>query len=180
MSTPEQLEPEARRALLVEYEQCMESYRHTYQTIWQAGALFAAISAAVVAIAAKGGGSSIVIAMHASRATYVASSSSSAFWVSAAAPIPFLFWYLGIFLPMNGYGEVRAERLADIEKALSNGTPGLDMAHYSSYNRSRKPARGLRRLVAFDRTKLRVHEVVNAFCIGIVLIDVLLVVLHIT
>lgn len=180
MSDAKLLDPEARRALLVEYEQCMESYRHTYQTIWQAGALFGAISAAVLAISAKGGGSTVVIAMHQATSTYTSTPSSSGFWVSVAAPVPFLFWYLGIFLPMNGYGEVRAERLAAIEGLLNDGTPGLTMAHYVSYNQSRKPARGLRRVIAFKRTRFRVHEVVNAFCIGIACIDIFLIIGHLT
>jgi hypothetical protein len=81
---------------------------------------------------------------------------------------------------MNGYGEVRAERLATIENLLNEGTPGLSMAHYSTYNRSRTAARGLRKLVAFKRTKLRVHEVVNAFCVGIACIDIALVVAHLS
>lgn len=38
------LSREAREGYLVEYHECIDSYRHTYTTIWQAGAIFAAIS----------------------------------------------------------------------------------------------------------------------------------------
>lgn len=168
------LSEDAQRAFLVEYEQCMESYRHTYTTIWQAGALFAAISAAVLAFGTRGG-TTILVTLIGSRPA----ADGGEFWLTALAPVPFLFWYLGIFLPMNRYGEVRATRLADIEKTLSAGIPDLNMKHYINYNDSRPDRTGIRRLVAFQAHGLRVHEVVNAFCIGVLIADLIWVVAHI-
>ncbi|OXY99963.1 hypothetical protein BEK98_01845 [Streptomyces diastatochromogenes] len=94
----------------------MESYRHTYATIWQAGGLFVAISAGVLAL---GKGSYIV----------------------ALAPIPIAFWYFGIFLPMNRYGEIRNARLVDIEKKLNETVPGLKMEHYGRLSKFRSEKR---------------------------------------
>jgi hypothetical protein len=51
--TKPRLSPEAIQGLTTEYEQCMDSYRHTYATIWQAGGIFIAISAAIVAFGTK-------------------------------------------------------------------------------------------------------------------------------
>src|SRR5437763_11687270 len=47
------LSPEAFKAYLVEYEQCMQNFRNIYTTIWQAGALFAAISAGIITFASS-------------------------------------------------------------------------------------------------------------------------------
>lgn len=100
-------------AYLTEYEQCQESYRHTYQTIWQAGAIFVAVSAGIVALWDKSKGFSP--------------------WMIILAPLPFLFWYVGIFRPMNKYGELRRGILRDIERTLNKLIPGLSLKHFSEY-----------------------------------------------
>lgn len=97
-------------AYLREYEQCMESYRHTYQTIWQVGSMFAAIGGAMFAFGDNAGKLS---------------------WTQALAPLPLLFWYLGVFLPMDRYGDVRRETLVWIETAINRGW-GLSLSHYLS------------------------------------------------
>lgn len=142
------LSEEARQAHLVEYEQCMESYRHTYATIWQAGALFAAISAAIVAL---GGSDSGATGFHVPAA------------IEVLAPLPFLFWWLGIFRPMNRYGELRNDRLAQIESLLNAGIPGCAMSHFSGFSTSRKAGYKLWRRVLTLQVlwRPRVYEVVN-------------------
>lgn len=111
---PSSLSDEAREAYLIEYQECMDSYRHTYATIWQAGAIFAAISAAIVAF---------------TRGSELPGGSAGiASWIQILAPISFLFWWWGIFMPMNRYGELRSDRLAEIEELLSDPTiPKLQM-----------------------------------------------------
>ena len=102
---PPVLSADARDALLTEYRECMASYRHTYATIWQAGGIFTAISAAVVALSAK--------------LTLGEAGAGKPDLLALLAPIPFLFWWWGIFRPMNRYGEWRNDRLVEIEDELS-------------------------------------------------------------
>jgi hypothetical protein len=102
-----------REGYLREYSECAESYRHTYSTMWQAGAVFTAISAGVLAVWAQGEGAI-----------------SANTWMLAL--LPTVFWYQAIFRPMNRYGEARRTRLAAIERRLCTLVPGLNMEHFSS------------------------------------------------
>ncbi len=111
------------QAYLTEYKDCADSYRHTYQTIWQAGAIFIAASALITAWTLRTTG-------------FTASS-------ALLAPLPFLFWFLAVFLPMNAYGEFRSEHLERIEKKLNAPPYRLDVNHYTKYNTLRQQ-RGLR------------------------------------
>jgi hypothetical protein len=103
-----------------EYEQCMDSYRHTYATIWQAGTVFIAVSAGILAFGKpdKAGEISLGILL--------------------IAPLPILFWYQGIFRPMNRYGEGRRKRLQEIEALLNGLEPRLQMRHVTDFNKSPK------------------------------------------
>lgn len=135
----------------MEYEQCMESYRHTYQTIWQAGTVLVTASAAIVALAASRGGVDPI--------------------AQVIAPVPFLFWWWGIFRPMNRYGERRSKRLAELEKRLNTLVAGLDMGHFIDYDAERKSVGFLRRTARLKWLwQPRVSEVVNL--IGIALLGV--------
>jgi hypothetical protein len=109
-------------AYLTEYEQCMDSYRHTYTTIWQAGSIFTAVSAALIAFASK------------------STDGAVPWWIQLLAPIPVLFWWWGIYWPMNRYGEWRSSRLKTIEKLLSNGGAASDlkMEHFLHFDHARK------------------------------------------
>jgi hypothetical protein len=148
------LSAEAFQASITEYEQCMESYRHTYETIWQASALFAAISAAIVAFGDRIGSVSDLI-----------------------APLPVIFWYLGIFRPMNRYGEARNDRLVEIEESLSRAIPGLDMRHYRRFSALRKSESGLRRALTLQWLRRpRVKEVVTIFGVSLIALEVYLLV----
>lgn len=161
----ETLSEAARGALLVEYEQCAESYRHIYQTIWQTAAFFAAISAAILAFGTNDG-PAVLISLTGSRPT---GESTREFWLTAIAPIPFFFWYFGIFLTMNHYGELRAMRLAKIEQTLNSGVPGLKMEHFLGYNTEREESEEKKRGKWFPRP--RVRHVVTAFCLVVLLLD---------
>jgi hypothetical protein len=152
---PSGISTQAFEGYLKEYEQCMESYRHTYETIWQAGALFGAISAAIVSFAEGD--------------------------LALLAPIRIIFWYWGVFLPMNGYGEMRNDRLVEIEERLSGAVPGLDMQHYRKFSSSRKGESVLGRLRRLKwKWKPRVKEVVGAFALGLTVVQIYLLWLAVT
>lgn len=168
------LSPEAVAAYLIEYEQCMDSYRHTYATIWQAGSIFAAVSAAIIAFASKSTDGSIP------------------WWIQLLAPVPVLFWWWGIYWPMNRYGEWRSNRLKSIENLLSEGgaAPDLSMEHFRRFDRERKgdvkeketiKDRGIR----YSKERLlkvkflwqpRVSEVVTIFGLAILLLEIHLII----
>ncbi len=120
------LSEQAFQAYLLEYEQRVESYRHTYETIWQASALFAALSAGVLAFR------------------------DSIPHANLLAPLPVIFWFLGIYRPMNRYGEMRNDRLVEIETLLSAHVPDLEMRHFRTYSKRRKRSRSLRYVVTFE------------------------------
>lgn len=136
---PTSLSTQALEVYLEEYKQCAESYRHTYTTIWQAGALIAA------------------------GAGLLAASSDPI--VQAFAPLPPLAWYLAVFLPMDRYGELRTQRLQELEDLFSSAIPGLQISHFRKYNEKRKEALGPRRLLGRWRVK---HALVTIMlCLGI-------------
>lgn len=88
------------KAFLEEYKECVQSYRHTYQTIWQAAGIFLAISAGFFALAVRDSAISIEL-------------------VRFLAFLPFLFWFWGIFVPMNSYGKIREKAIVEIEKHIN-------------------------------------------------------------
>lgn len=161
----------AVNAYLVEYQQCMESYRHTYATIWQAGSIFAAASAALIAFSSKSDG-------------------ALPWWIQLLAPMPIIFWWWGIFWPMNRYGEWRSNRLKTIEGLLSEGGAASDlhMEHFRHFDRARKgdaqegeslKSRAFRiykgrfKTLKFIRAP-RVSEIVFLFGLAIVLLELYL------
>lgn len=101
------------KGIQLEYQQCADSYRHTYATLWQAGAVFALISAGILALSKTDTG--------------------DIRWVMLlCSPIPILFWYQSIFRPMDRYGRRRRDRLAEIEGKLNSLIDSLGMNHFSS------------------------------------------------
>lgn len=162
---PSKLSSEAFQAYLVEYQQCMQNFRHIYATIWQAGALFAAISAGIIAFA----GASIV--------------RSASFAVppliQVLAPIPVIFWYLGIYRPMNRYCEQDNDRLVQIEQLLSEAIPGLDMRHFRIFSSSRKGEGFTKRILKFKwLLKPRVVEIVTIFGLALIILEIYLLWLY--
>ncbi len=98
---------------LKEYSECMQSYRHTYQTIWQAGSFFIAMTAALIAYA-----------------TY-----TSNLTLKLIAFIPYIFWWIGIFTPMDRYGKIRFYRLVKLEKIINSLIPRLNLNHFRLLNK---------------------------------------------
>ena len=142
---------------IAEYEECGASYRHTYSTIWQAGGLFGVISGALIAVGSTEGGGIDPL-------------------IQVLAPLPFLFWYLGIFRPMNKYGEWRSERLVDIETKLEELEPELDMRHFRRYDRDRKDESALYRWVTFKWIwQPRVSEIVTIFGMSVLVAEIVLI-----
>jgi hypothetical protein len=139
-----------------EYDQCCENYRHTYATIWQAGGLFGVISGALVGLGTKDGSLPPLI--------------------QVLAPAPLIFWFLGIFLPMNRYGELRSSRLAAIEKLLPTLVQGLEMDHFRSYDRLRKRESELSRILTFKWLwRPRVIEIVTVIGTALIVAEVALI-----
>lgn len=144
-----QISPEAFQAYLVEYQECIESYRHTYGTIWQAGAFSAAIAAAIISFTGNGD------------------------LFQFFTPLPLIFWYLGIFIPMNRYGELRNDRLMEIEELLNDNIPSLKMRHFSKYGHYRKNKIGFFKRIY--KGKWRVNQVVTVFIILIIIMQFFLI-----
>ena len=109
------------QAYLTEYKDCADSYRHTYQTIWQAGSIFIAASAIIIA--------------------WVLGTTGFTPLSALLAPLPFLFWFLAIFLPMDAYGHFRGRHLQTIEEKLSSLPYRLNVNHYTIYNKLRQERR---------------------------------------
>lgn len=98
----------------LEYQQLAESYRHTYATIWQAGSVFTAISAGLLAFGVRADLNSQQLKLI------------MIFWA-----LPFLFWWIGIFTPMDRYGKLRFERLRTLENGLLQHGYYYRMNHFS-------------------------------------------------
>lgn len=142
----------------MEYEQCAESYRHTYATIWQAGGLFGVISGAIVAVGSSGDGGLDPL-------------------LQVLAPLPLLFWYLGIFRPMNRYGEWRSKRLSVLEEEVFPKLESrLEMLHFSEYNTRRKKESSLYRALTFKWIwRPRVNEIVSILGISLLVAELVLI-----
>lgn len=155
------LSSEAFQAYMVEYEQCMENFRHIFATIWQAGALFAAISAGILAFS----GSPIL----GNRLTGISP------LIQVLVLIPVIFWYLGIYRPMNRYCELDNDRLVQIENLLNNAIPGLEMSHFQTFSNSRKKEGFVKRMVKFKwLLKPRVVEIVTLFGCSLIVTEIYL------
>jgi hypothetical protein len=93
----------------MEYEQCVSSYQNIYEEVWRIFSYLSAISAAILVFGGEFFSPSITVSV---------------------SMLPLIFWFLGVFLPMNRYGYMRSARLADIEKRL-NQEYGVELQHFS-------------------------------------------------
>lgn len=132
----------------LEFEHLAQGYRHTYQTIWQAGSVFVAISAGLLVF-----GSSE--ALESTQTTLV---------VRLIWPLPFLFWWLGVFTPMDRYAKFRLQRLAELERRAKDHWR-YEMQHFSEVDEAALPKR--QKLISMR--KLRVGYMVDVFGVLIVL-----------
>jgi hypothetical protein len=140
----------------LEYGHLAEGYRHNYQTIWQAGSVFMAISAALLVL-----GSSTV--NHPSGIDQLIK------WIW---PLPFFFWWLGIFTPMDRYGKLKLQRLQELEKLTQNNSERWPhrMENFTYENRLIKR----QKLICFPT--LRVGHMVDIFALIILLVWIGLIV----
>jgi uncharacterized SAM-binding protein YcdF (DUF218 family) len=95
MAVPNPLPTDVLEIMKVEYTEAGEFYRHTYATIWQSGSILIASAFVVVGFLIQ------------SRQV-----------MSALTLIPIaliVFWWLGIFEPMNRYADWRLRRASQIE-----------------------------------------------------------------
>lgn len=128
----------------LEYEQLAEGYRHTYQTVWQAGSVFMVISTVLLALGA----------------TDYAEAHGFELLIRWIWPLPFFFWWLGIFTPMDRYGKIRLQRLQELEKyTWDNCKWSYQMRHFTYNVQLRK------RQKLFVFSKLRVGYVIDVFAI---------------
>ena len=145
-------------AYLKEYSECAASYRHTYATIWQAGGIFFATSGVMLAF-----------------------SDDINNIVFSFSLVPIVFWWIGLFLPMDKYGEMRSKRLSDIEEELNNLKLGLKMRHFSRYEQGRKNRNEFESNEKYKvRYYWRVKTIVNLFMISIFFLQALLAINYVS
>jgi hypothetical protein len=109
------------QCLLKEYEEATESFRHTYETIWQSSILFATFSIAVFGF---------FFSFHNDLKIYAP-------YLPFVSLSSILLWWLMIFEPMNHYGDVRQKRCQEIEDELSKAVPYLKMSLFNDYSKSK-------------------------------------------
>lgn len=133
----------------LEYQHLAEGYRHTYATIWQAGGVLTAISAALLAFKGSPG---------------INSSTNLVMWIW---PLPFFFWWLGIFTPMDRYGKLRLQRLQELEELTQKEGKfaywGYEIKHFAYMSEKLKTTQKL-----LSWAKLRVGYMVDVF--GIIIL----------
>lgn len=132
----------------LEYQHVAEGYRHTYATIWQAGSVLTAISA-------------VLLAFTGSPPT-----NPSADLVMWIWPLPFFFWWLGIFTPMDRYGKLRLKRLAELEDLTHN--ENASWGHAMNHFRDMEGKLGKRQKL-LSWKNLRVGYMVDVFGITILI-----------
>ncbi|HMD80661.1 MAG TPA: hypothetical protein VKE92_05090, partial [Anaerolineales bacterium] len=79
--------------------------------------------------------------------------------------------FLGIFIPMNRYGNWRAEKLAKLESALNASISGLQMSHFIDFYNKRYE----NQLLNLLKGKWRVSQVVALFGVILIIIQVYLI-----
>lgn len=142
-------------AYLTEYQQCQESYRHTYQTIWQAGAILIAASFLIITFWDKSVGITPISV--------------------ALASVPFLIWWWAIFRPMDWYGQIRRKRLEDLEVYLNRLIPGLKLEHFQRLRQEREQDRSTWEKIWHTITTPAVHWAVNVLGLAVLAVFVLAV-----
>lgn len=136
----------------LEYEHLAAGYRHTYQTVWQAGSVFMVISTALLAFGAS----------------EQATTTGLAALIKWIWPLPFFFWWLGIFTPMDRYGKSRLQRLKELEMYTQNhGSWAYKIRHFTYDDELKK------RQKLFVFRQLRVGYVVDTFTVVIACVWIL-------
>lgn len=92
----------------MEYEQCVGSYHDIYQEIWKIFSYLAGIGAGFLVFGRENLGWGLAI---------------------GGSMLPLVYWYLGVYLPLDRYGNMRSIRLAEIEEKL-NKDFSVDLKHF--------------------------------------------------
>jgi hypothetical protein len=108
--------------LTLEYKHAAERYENLYKAIWQNFSYMAVLAAALLTF----GGGKLYLP-----------------FLLFVALLPFLFWFVATFLPMDMYGERTRTRLSEIEQQLNNvyfSRPGdPQLSHFLDFAKQRKP-----------------------------------------
>lgn len=107
----------------LEYEQAAQRFENIYKAIWQIFSYMAALTAAIFAFGASNFPLPAVVLI---------------------APLPLLFWWLAIFIPMDFYGRQARTRLSGIEDKINDtflkGNE-IQLAHYKNFNNVQNQSR---------------------------------------
>lgn len=94
----------------MEYEHCVARYRNIYEEMWKIFSYLAAISAGMLVFGRE----------HFSVGI-----------TTAISMLPLLFWFLGVFLPLDRYGQSTLDRLAALECQLTKPPFGACIQHFT-------------------------------------------------
>jgi hypothetical protein len=151
-------ESEKHRLELVklEYEQATQRYENVYRAIWQIFSYMAILTGAILTFGASQFPLTLVL---------------------IAGPLPLVFWFFAIFLPMDKYGQLTKKRLKDIENSINedffSSTSGSSNSnykfnHYTEFSNSSESESSVDKL--FARLTWRVNSTVKSFALIVVLL----------
>jgi hypothetical protein len=100
----------------MEYEQCVSCYQDIYGSIWRIFSYLSAVTAALLVFGTQ----------------YLTPSAAV-----AASTVPLLIWFLCIYLPMDRYGGLRSDRLAELEGEIRKDY-GADVRHFTLLKEKRQ------------------------------------------
>lgn len=104
----------------LEYERAAIRYEDIYKALWQIFSYLTAISAALLAFGSDRFQENLFFFL---------------------VCVPLIFWFWATYWPLNKYGDLCLDRLADIEKEL-NKEHKTKLSHYTDFKR--RPSEGLR------------------------------------
>lgn len=102
----------------LEYEQAVQRYENIYKDIWQIFSYMAVLTG-------------VILTFGSSQLPLVAA--------IIIGPIPLVFWYLAIFIPMDRYGQLVKDRLKEIESSINNdflASSQYKFNHYIEFTKS--------------------------------------------
>jgi hypothetical protein len=96
-----------------EYQTLAGRYENIYKAIWQNFSFVSIVAAGILTFASN--------ALQTWAAIFLAG-------------LPFVFWFLGQYVPLNRYGEDAREELGKIEKQLNDLVPGAELSSYKNFH----------------------------------------------
>ena len=97
----------------LEYETLADRYEAIYKALWQNFSFISLVATGILTFASN--------ALQPAVAIFLAG-------------LPFVFWFLGQYHPLNQYGEDAREELGKIEKKLNDLVPGADLSAYKKFH----------------------------------------------